>query len=126
MEVVQPTLASSRTTVETNNAVVTKTFKTGRPIAYTATEGVYVDGTLFKAGETFVTDKPKGSTWTAVNPADRLAADAGKEIKDDVDYTAMSATELRAYLISRNVNVGDVKAKDKLLDLVRAMDVPAL
>jgi hypothetical protein len=126
MKVAQHVLASTRTTVEVDKTPVTKEFKTGKPIAYTATEGVYVDGTLYRPGEVFVTDKPKGSTWEAVDPAERAAADAGKEIPDDVNLDALDPTALKAHAASKGINVGLAKSKAELITVIKAANEPTL
>lgn len=126
MEIVQHTLPVTRTQVETENARVTKEFKTGKPIAYTSTEGVYVDGTLFKAGEVFVTDKPKGSTWDEVDAKDRAAANAANPIKGDINLDTMDATALKAYAASKGIDVGTAKSEKDLKTVIRAADEPTL
>jgi hypothetical protein len=126
MEIVQHTLPVSRTTVETDNARVTKEFKTGKPTAYTSTEGVYVDGTLFKAGEPFVTDKPKGSTWDEVDPKERAAAAAASETKGDVNLDAMDVSALKAFAASKGIDIGTAKSKAELITVIRAADEPTL
>lgn len=119
-EVVQHTLASSRTIIETDNTPVTKVFKTGKPIAYTASEAVYVDGTLFKTGEVFVTDKPKGSSWEAVNPLDRLTHDAGEPSRGDVDLDAMDVPALKAFAATNSINLGDASRKSDIITVIKA------
>lgn len=98
--------------------------KAKQPVAYTASVAVYVDGVVYKAGETFVTDKPKGETWDEVNPVEKAAADAGKPVKDDIDLNAMSASELKAYAASLGVNVGEASSKADLMAVIAAHDDP--
>jgi len=126
MEIVQHTLPVTRTQVETDNARVTKEFKTGKPIAYTSTEGVYVDGTLFKAGEQFVTDKPKGSTWDEVDPKERAAANAANPVKGDPNLDALDATALKALAASKGIDIGTAQSKKDLITVIRAADEPTL
>jgi hypothetical protein len=95
-----------------------------KPKAYRATEAVYVNGVLYKAGEVFVTADPKGSTWEPVDGVEKAAIEAGKEIKDDVDYSALSASELRATAAALGVNLGDAKSRDDILRVLAARDDP--
>lgn len=97
-----------------------------QPKSYRATEAVYVDGVLYKAGETFVTAQPKGSTWEPIGAVEKAAADAGKEIKDDVDYSKLSTTELKATAAAMGLNVPAGASKQDILDIIAARDVPQL
>lgn len=97
-----------------------------QPKSYRATEAVYVDGVLYKAGETFVTAAPKGSTWEPVGAVEKAALDAGKEIKDDVDYSKLSTTELKATAAAMGLNVPAGASKQDILDIIAARDVPQL
>ena len=97
-----------------------------QPKSYRATETVYVDGVVYKAGETFVTAAPKGSTWEDISPVQKAAADASKEIKDDVDYSKLSTTELRATSAALGLNVPEGASKKDILDIIAARDIPQL
>lgn len=125
-EVAQTRVVVSRTATVTDNAPVTKTFKTGKPIAYTASEGVYVDGTLFKAGEVFVTGKPKGETWSEVDPKDRAAAEAGEARPADIDYDALGLPELKALAATKSINLGEAKSKADVIAVLKAAYEPTL
>jgi hypothetical protein len=126
VEVVQHLMPVSRTTVETDARSETRTFEVGKPVAYTSDEPVYVDGTLFKAGDLFVTGMPKGATWNEVEPKERAAIDAGKDIKDDLNLDTMSATALTAYAASKQINLGDAKSKPDIIAVIRSASAPAL
>lgn len=97
-----------------------------QPKSYRATETVYVDGVLYKAGETFVTAQPKGETWEPIGAVEKAAADAGKEIKDDVDYSKLSTTELKATAAALGLNVPAGASKQDVLDIIAARDIPQL
>jgi hypothetical protein len=125
-EVKQTPVVNSRTTVEIDNTPVTKVFKTGKPVAYTASEGVYVDGTLFKPGEPFVTDKPKGSTWEYLDAKEKAAADAGKDIPGDVNFDAMELPALKAYAAAERINLGEAKSKADIITVIKAANEPTL
>lgn len=116
----------SRTQVTTDAPSETKPFKLGKPVAYTATEGVYVDGAIFKPGEVFVTDKPKGLTWDEVDPKERAAADAGKPIPDDVNLDALNVPALKAHAAAKQINIGEAKSKADLIAVIKAAREPAL
>lgn len=126
VNVPQHNLPVSRTSVETDRKIETKEFKVGKPIAYTASEPVYVEGTLFKAGELFVTGMPKGSTWDEADPKDKAAADAGKQVKGDLDLDAMELPALKALAASKGINLGDVKSKADIITVIKAADEPTL
>lgn len=126
VEVAQHRPTVSRTIVEMNPVSETKTFDVGEPVAYTATEGVYVNGSLFKAEEVFVTGLPKGKTWNEVDPQKRAAADAGKAVPDDVNLDVLDVSALKAYAASKGVNIGDAKSKADLISIIKAAREPAL
>lgn len=94
--------------------------------AYQATEAVYVDGVLYKAGEVFATDKPKGETWEPVNAVEKAAVEAGKQIKDDVDYSKLKGPALRASAAALGLNVPDGSSDDDVRTIIAARDVPQL
>ena len=95
-----------------------------KPKAYRATEAVYVDGVIYKAGETFVTDKPKGKAWEDLNPVEKAAAEAGKDIKDDVDYSKLSASELKAVAAAKGINLGAATSKEDIIAVIKAENDP--
>lgn len=87
------------------------------PRAYRATEKVYVDGILYDAGDTVVTNKRPSRTLVAISVAEAVANTAGSEdtTPRDVNLADMSATELRAFLASKSIDHGGLKARDELL-----------
>ncbi len=95
-----------------------------KPVAYRATEPVYVDGTLFKAGETFVTASPKGETWETVTPMEKAAAEAAKPIKDDVNLEALDVAALKGHAASLGINLGEAKSKADIITVIKAYDDP--
>lgn len=97
-----------------------------QPKTYRATEAVYVDGVLYKPGETFVTASRKGETWEDISPVEKAAADAGKEIRDDVDYSKLSLSELKATAAALGVNLGEATSKTDILAVLAARDIPQL
>lgn len=97
-----------------------------QPKSYRATETVYVDGVVYKAGETFVTAAPKGSTWEALSPVEKAAADAGKEIKDDVDYSKLKGAALQAAAAALGLNVPAGSSDAEIRTIIAARDVPQL
>jgi hypothetical protein len=106
--------------------VQTLKFTVGKPVAYTSSEPVYIEGTFFKAGETFVTGMPKGDTWDELDPVEKAAADAGKQIKDDLNLDSMTVPALQALAASKGINLGDVKSKDDIITVIKAADEPTL
>lgn len=125
-EVVQTRVINSRTTVEVDNTPATKTFKVGKPTSYTSTSGVYVDGTLFKAGEVFVTDKPKGSTWDYVDPKEKAAAEASSDQTGDINFDALDVASLKAHASAEGINLGDAKTKADIITVIKAANEPTL
>lgn len=97
-----------------------------QPKSYRATEAVYVDGVLYKAGETFVTAQPKGETWETVSPVEKAAADAGKEIKDDVDYSKLKGPALQAAAAALGLNVPGGSSDADIRTIIAARGVPQL
>lgn len=101
-------------------------YRTGDPLKYRATEKVYVDGTIYDAGETFVTDALPGKTWERITTAQKAAIDAGNEIKGDVDYAALSLSELKATAAALGLTVPNKVglSKDDVIAIIKARDIP--
>lgn len=95
-----------------------------KPIAYRATEPVYVDGTRYVAGETFVTAATPGNTWERITPVEKAAAEAGKPIKDDVNLDAMDVVALKAHAATLGVSLGEAKSKADIITVIKAWDDP--
>lgn len=95
-----------------------------QPKSYRATETVYVDGVIYKAGETFVTAAPKGETWESVSQVEKAAADAGKEIKDDVDYSKLKGSALQAAAVALGLNVPAGSSDADIRTIIAARDIP--
>ena len=96
------------------------------PRAYRATEKVYVDGVLYEAGDTVVTNQRPSRTLVRITEAEAVALNAGNEdtTPRDVNLADMSATELRAFLASKGIDHGGLKARDELLTAALAWRDP--
>lgn len=97
-----------------------------QPRAYRATEKVYVDGVLYDAGDTVVTNQRPSRTLVPISEAEAVAMNAGNEdtTPRDVNLADMSATELRAFLASKGIDHGGLKARDELLTAALAWRDP--
>jgi len=99
-----------------------KPFK--QPKIYQATEKVYVDGVLYDTGDTVVTASPPSHTLVEIDNAAKVAIEASAEQHGDVNIADMSATELRSFLASKNVDHGGLKDRASLLQAAEAYDDP--
>lgn len=112
---------------------------------YEATVDAYVDGNLYKSGETFRTDKPAGSTWIPLNAEAKaavkvVARERAAELKAaggdaDVEAAVSSAVAKvrsefadeiatltkRAEAAEAKIKVGDDEALDALADENKAL-----
>lgn len=96
------------------------------PRAYRATEKVYVDGVLYDAGDTVVTNQRPSRTLVPISEAEAVAMNAGNEdtTPRDVNLADMSATELRAFLASKGIDHGGLQGRDALLTAALAWRDP--
>jgi hypothetical protein len=96
-----------------------------QPKAYTAPHEVYTGGKLYKTGEVFVTDEPKGNEWEPVDGVEKAANIAADPLRhDDVNLDTMDASGLKAYAASLGVDVGDAKSAKDLKEIIRAANDP--
>ena len=93
--------------------------------AYTAPHDVYVDKRLYKAGEVFVTDAPKGDKWETVTKAERAAIDASEPLAGDPPLEGLSKSALEAIAVERRVDPTGLDKK-ALIAAIKAADEPKL
>ena len=96
------------------------------PRAYRATEKVYVDGILYDAGDTVVTNQRPSRTLVKITQAEAVAMNAADEdtTPRDVNLADMSSTELRAWLAAKGIDHGGLKSRDDLLTAALAWRDP--
>ena len=93
--------------------------------AYRALAAVYVDGVLYKEGETFATAQEKGDFWEPIDPVQKAAAEAANPQRhDDVNLDNLDVSGLKAYAASLGVDVGQAKTKADIITVIRAVDDP--
>lgn len=95
------------------------------PKSYTSSTAVQVDGRYYKAGEVFVTDKPKGETWTVVTKAEKSAIEASVPLAGDPPLEGLTRSALQAIAWLKRVNGVGLSASD-LIDAIKAADEPKL
>lgn len=95
------------------------------PKAYKAPQPVYVDGVYYKPGEIFVTDKPKGEGWDAVDKAEKAATEAAQEIPGDPPLESLPLESLKAVAVTKRVNPEGLSKKD-LIAAIKAANEPKL
>ena len=97
-----------------------------QPKSYTAPHAVYTGGKLYRAGEVFVTDAPRGDEWKSVSETDKAAFDAASPLSHpDATFDDLTLSELRAVAATKNIPTAGV-SKKALLAALKAVDEPAL
>lgn len=92
---------------------------------YTSSVDVHVDGRYYKAGEIFVTDKPKGDTWETVTKAEKSAIEGSKPLAGDPPLEGLTRSALQAIAWIKRVDGAGLNAS-QLIDAIKAADEPAL
>lgn len=96
-----------------------------QPKTYTAPHEVYTGGVLYKPGQPFVTNEPKGAEWEAIGATEKAAAIASDPTRhDDVNLEAMDVSALKGYAASLGVDVGEAKSKADIITVIKAADDP--
>jgi hypothetical protein len=98
--------------------------RVGAPVAYRATEAVYVDGVLYNEGDTVVTGQVPSRTLVPIDPVEKATVEAGKDIPDDVNLSDMSAAELKAFAAAKGINIGQAKSRADLITVIGGWSDP--